>query len=103
VPVRWIFWKSKGEGASSEPCSDLTEVHDRLDALSDAVRALQHEWAMASEEMTALRDRVHRELGHITRQKVQPVDAEERDALELVPTPQRKRTPFSSRKSEARQ
>jgi len=95
----WPFRRrSDDESAPKGPCSDLDDLGDRMSDLADAVRLLQHEWALASEELTALKDRVHREVGYIARGKREQLPGET-----FTPAPAKKeparRTPFSSRKS----
>jgi len=95
----WPFRRRlDNESALKGPCSDLDDLGDRMSDLADAVRLLQHEWALASEELTALKDRVHREVGYIARGKREQLPAQPETPAAPIKAPAR-RTPFSSRKS----
>lgn len=95
----WPFRRNSDQKIDGkEPCSDLGDIEDRMDALADVVRTLSHEWDLASEALTALKDRVHREVGYIARNK----RVQETDPIEQLPAPAmkpRRRSAFSSRKS----
>jgi len=92
--VKWFRRKHAIESEAKEPCPDLGDVEDRIDALADVVRSLSHEWDLASEALTALKDRVHREVGYISRNK----RVQETDPIEPAPivvTKSRRRSAFS--------
>lgn len=66
---------------------------ERIDALEEVLGTVVEEWHTASDRLDATYNKVHRELGHIT--KRQALDAEEE--TESKPSDRRQLTMFGTR------
>jgi len=94
---KWFPRAHLGAEPSKGPSEAPEATQNQLDLFDARIRDLEHEWSLASEELTSVRDRVHRELGHITkRTREARVTEEVEEAVTQLTNPGRRSMFYSA-------
>lgn len=89
----WRFRFLQDPPPSDDLKSALEAVHGRLDALERTFERMRVDWEVITAHIDQQSNKVHRELGHVTRRQREIKDADgtfEQRELELTENPRRR-------------